>query len=126
MKTQNKLWAALERLQSRFAKVAMSTRLEGVRRRGIKPALIRSKDRVSLRIYKERNHRLPHFHIEFKKQYAASYNIATGDRLAGSLPSKYEREMLDWARSNSDLLLREWNALNHGDAIQLTLECSQS
>jgi hypothetical protein len=123
---QKALWSALKRLQGRFAEIAMASRLERLLKLGRKPKLIRAKDRVSLRIYREQNHRLPHFHIEFKRQFAASYMIGTGERLAGSLPAKYEKEMLAWARDNSALLLREWNALNTAATLQLTLEGGQN
>ena len=122
MKTDDDLWYELKRLQRGFSKVAMASRRQRLLKLGRKPKLVRAKDRVSLRIYRERNHRLPHFHIEFKKQFAASYEIATGERLAGNLPAKYEKEMLKWAQANNCLLLREWNALNAGATLQVTLE----
>jgi len=116
------LFAALRRLQGRFARIGERASRARRERRGIKAKLVRSVDRVSLRIYKERNHRLPHFHIEFKKQYTASYDIATGERLAGNIPVEYEEAMLEWAQTNKALLLREWNALNSEGDLQLTLE----
>lgn len=116
------LLTAFRRLQMRFTRIARSARHDRIRSQGSKPKLIRTRDRVSLRIRRELNHRLPHFHIEFKTLYAASYAITTGERLAGRLPPKYENEMLAWARRNAELLLREWRALNGGASIQLALD----
>src|SRR3712207_4550218 len=62
----------LEELQESFAWVdLMSEPSDGS---FIKLMLIQ-RDHVKLRMRREDNHSLPHFHLEYKKLYAASYQI---------------------------------------------------
>lgn len=122
---QAKLFRALKRLQSRFASVAKKSLLERMAKQGRKPKLVHKIDSVSLRVYPEKNHWLPHFHIQFKnKEFSASYEIETGRKLAGRLPAKYEDAMLEWALKNKALLHKEWAALKAGGSTQLTVEGS--
>jgi hypothetical protein len=121
-----KLLIAIRNLRARLAKVDERSTRARLARRGIKAKLVQSRDRITLRIYKEKNHRLPHFHIEFKKQYSASYAIATGERLAGDLPKKYEKAMLSWAVENAELLHREWDKLNTDRQLEVSFKASQN
>jgi hypothetical protein len=121
-----KILTAIRSLRVRLAKVDERSTRARLASRGIKAKLIQSRDRITLRIYKEKNHRLPHFHIEFKKQYSASYAIATGECLAGDLPKKYEKTMLSWAVENSGLLQREWDKLNSDRQLEVSLKASQN
>ena len=74
----------------------------------------------------ERNHARPHFHIKYKRQYAASYDIDTFAKLAGDLPARYEKPMLNWARGRRDALLRTWNAMQAGEIVtELILEAPE-
>lgn len=41
---------------------------------------------TALKMYREQKHTRPHFHIEYKKQYSASYVIETLEKLSGSIP----------------------------------------
>jgi Domain of unknown function (DUF4160) len=46
--------------------------------------------------------------------HVASYSIDEGRRLAGTLPAKYDREVLDWIAANRTTLLQAWQALSSG------------
>ncbi len=72
---------------------------------------------ITLNIYSESStHRRPHFHIRYKQQYNASYDLRTFKRLAGVMPARYEQPIIDWARSNTSALEEAWRDLNSGDA----------
>jgi hypothetical protein len=80
------------------------------------------KDHVELRMHKEAAHARPHFHIEFKQEFAASYALDSFERLAGYMPRKYEEPMLAVARARQHHLLELWRSANgpvryavHGD-----------
>jgi hypothetical protein len=73
---------------------------------------IRSVDGVTIRIRFERNHKQPHFHIEYKTEHNASYRLPDCVRLAGKLPKGKETEMLKWAKKNSAKLMQEWKLMN--------------
>src|SRR3989442_732422 len=73
---------------------------------------------IKVRMRLERNHRRPHFHIEYKQEFSATYAVDTLKRLAGHMPSPYERPILEWAASKRLALEAKWNELQRdGDGI---------
>lgn len=62
-------------------------------------------------------HNRPHFHIAFKRQYAASYAVDTLERLCGFLPRRYEETALQWARHHQTALQDIWNSLSAGKPL---------
>lgn len=86
--------------------------------------LIKQFDVLKVKINPEYNiHQRPHFHIEYKTEYSASYAINNFERLAGNLPRKYERIVLDWARSKQRHLIDMWNQLkNSTSSLELIAE----
>jgi hypothetical protein len=74
---------------------------------------IRMSNGVAIRIRLESNHKLPHFHIEYKTEYQASYRLPDCIKLAGHMPKRRESEMLEWAKKNSGKLMTEWKLINH-------------
>lgn len=74
---------------------------------------IRCINGVAIRIRFESNHKLPHFHIEYKTEYQASYRLPDCVKLAGHMPKARESEMLNWAKKNSAKLMGEWKQINH-------------
>jgi hypothetical protein len=81
----------------------------------------REHTKVLLRL--EHNHYRPHFHVVYKRQYSASYAIDTLEKLAGSMPSRYETAALEWARDNKESLLATWKNLSAGkDVRELVVE----
>jgi hypothetical protein len=73
---------------------------------------------TTVRMRKENNHQRPHFHIEYKNQYSASYAVDTLERLAGNVPSKYEKPILEWAAQNRKSLNLTWDKLQAGENIR--------
>jgi len=74
---------------------------------------IRHVNGTSIRIRFERNHKQPHFHIEYKTEYQASYRLPDCVKLAGHMPKARESEMLNWAKKNSAKLMGEWKQISH-------------
>lgn len=81
-------------------------------------ALILQLGFTKVRMRPEHNHQRAHFHIEYKRQYSASYAVDTLDRLAGDMPKKYERPVLEWAAKYRGSLNATWERLNAGDDIR--------
>jgi len=81
------------------------------------------RDHVKLRMRREDNHSLPHFHLEYKKLYTASYQIDPFQRLAGYMPKEHEKKLSEWIAKNQKNLLATWNALRAGkDVRELVVE----
>src|SRR5436309_586466 len=80
--------------------------------------LVLQKEHVKVRMRPETNHALPHFHIEYKKQYAASYQIDPLQRLAGDMPKQYEEKVWDWIVEHRTELLATWAALKDGKDVR--------
>jgi hypothetical protein len=83
---------------------------------------IRRVDRVSLHIYASEGHRRPHFHIRFKKQHSASYDLETTERIAGEMPRKYEDRVIPWAKENASILREAWERQHPGDETVVVCE----
>src|SRR4051794_31697333 len=73
------------------------------------PAHIRNRPRyivtrleeIQIRIDGDTNHARGHVHIQYKKEgHAASYAIDDGSRLAGKLPTYYDRVVRRWIADN--------------------------
>ena len=81
------------------------------------------KQHVKVRMRPENNHALPHFHLEYKNQYSASYQISPFKQLAGQMPKKYEQKLSEWIINNQNNLLSTWDALKAGkDVRELVIE----
>ena len=105
----------LNSLQESFAWVDLLSESSGGS--NIKLLLIQ-RDHVKLRMRPEDNHSLPHFHLEYKKLYAASYQINPLRRLAGYMPKQYEEKLSEWITKNQRNLLATWNALKAGEDVR--------
>ena len=65
----------------------------------------------------------PHILIAYGPEFhVASYAINNGDRLAGNLASKYDREVKTWIGDHGPKLLQVWNLTQTGNDAQ-TLIC---
>ena len=90
-------------------------------------ALLFKLNNTTLRMRQEQNHARPHFHIEYRNQYSASYAIDTFEKLAGSVPAKYEKPVLEWALRHKGSLLLTWNKMKAGENVQgLVLEATEA
>jgi hypothetical protein len=101
----------LKSIQDKLADVDFEATISAAAKAGIHPYIVYKRDQLKIRIYKEKNHQRPHFHIEYKKELKASYAISPVRRIAGKMPARYERPMLAWATSNQAILLSIWNGL---------------
>jgi len=79
---------------------------------------------VKVQMYLERGpHKRPHFHLEYKHQFRASYAIDTLERIVGYMPRKYGAAVLEWASTVQPRLAQCWEALAKGRApLALELE----
>ncbi len=105
-------------LQQRLATVDLASQELDPGRKTIERMILR-KECIELRMYKEAAHRRPHFHLEYKKEFEASYALDNFERLAGYMPRKYEDVILPIARANRNQLTQLWYSLN--DTVRITL-----
>lgn len=71
---------------------------------------------LKIKIYQEPGHKTPHLHIDYAREHhIASYAIVDGQRLAGSLDSKYDRQIVAWISEHRDRLLDVWTAAQSGN-----------
>jgi hypothetical protein len=82
-----------------------------------KAVLFRLHD-ITLRMRQEYNHQRPHFHIEYRKQYSASYAVDNLELLAGHIPTHYEKPILEWASRHQKSLQLTWEKLRAGENVQ--------
>jgi hypothetical protein len=75
-------------------------------------AVLYQRGHVKVRMRQEQNHHRPHFHIEYKGEYSASYSVDTLERLAGEMPKRYEGPILEWASAKQQFLTANWEQLN--------------
>jgi hypothetical protein len=74
----------------------------------------------------DKNRFRPHFHIHYKSEYRASYAIDTLELLAGEMPGKYEKPILDWASRKRKSLILTWDDLKAGkDVRELVLHADE-
>lgn len=111
-------------LQNNFGLIDLMSTLRETRvSDGTVHALVMKLGFVKLRINPETRHSRPHFHIEYKHEFSASYSIKEIELLAGHVPKKYEKPMLDWARENQGKLLATWDSLSEGKcAMQVQID----
>lgn len=103
----------LSQTQKALANVDLLTEPSSADPRNIAKLLIARRGQIELRMYKETGHRRPHFHIEYKKEYSASYALDSFELLAGFMPRRYEEAMIPIARTMRDELFATWHEL-HG------------
>jgi hypothetical protein len=103
-----------------WAQQAEADRTVGKRR---EPLLIHRTGHIKLFIYQEpTEHRRPHFHIAFKKEYNASYAIDDFSRIVGEMPKRYEAIMLSWAKKHQAMLQHRWEQIQAGNSVSLEVE----
>jgi hypothetical protein len=103
-------------LQRLFAQKDMLTDRRPQSRSGFMEILLIKRQNMKLKIYQEKGHHLPHIHIDYGNQnHVASYAIETGERLEGSLPKKYDQDVLSWLEYNRAKVLEIWQVLQVGE-----------
>jgi hypothetical protein len=106
-------FALIDRMKRARRSLALSRPSRG---NGMELVAIR-RDHIKLRMRPEHNHELPHFHLEYKQLYTASYQIQPFRKLAGDMPKKYEKKVSDWIENNQANLLATWAALKAGKNV---------
>ena len=107
---------ALAALQNSLATIDLSTERRPFSA-GFELLLLKC-DHVTIRMRPEKNHALPHFYVGYKQISSASYSIDPIARLAGDLPLKYERVVMDWIAEHQKDLLATWEALKSGADVR--------
>jgi Domain of unknown function (DUF4160) len=81
---------------------------------------------IKVQMYREQGpHKRPHFHIEFKREYRATYAIDTLERIIGYMPKRYEAPAIEWARSCKAQLANCWDRIvAGGEPLKIELEGS--
>lgn len=121
-KTESICNSDVEALQSNLAFIDLMYSRRSSSSNGIELLLLQ-RDYIKVRMRPERNHRRPHFHIEYKTEYSATYAVDTLERLAGNMPSRYEQPILQWAQDKKAPLLATWDDLCAGkDVRELVIE----
>jgi hypothetical protein len=118
--SEHALVSAVADLQQRLADVDLASQ-KSVSGKNNLELLLKRKGHVVLRMRKEERHNLPHFHIEYKKEFAASYALDDFRRLAGDMPPKFEDEILRFAQANQSQLIEQWRSLQNGTATKIDL-----
>lgn len=88
--------------------------------------LVARLETLEIRMDANKNHGRGHVHIKYKKDgHAASYAINDGSRLAGELPTYYDRKVQSWIIRNQPKLLTLWDSTQGGkpdETILLTFQ----
>lgn len=81
-------------------------------------ALLYRQNHLTVKMWPEQRHERAHFHVKFKNEYSASYAVDSLRLIAGEMPSKYERVVLEWARKYQESLAATWQHLNAGEDVR--------
>ncbi len=108
--------ADVEQLQHALALADLLSRPN--RQDGVIELLLLQLNHTKVRMRPENNHQRPHFHIEYKQLYSASYAVDNFECLAGQMPRKYEDPILKWASERQDALRATWEKLVAGEDVR--------
>ena len=118
-KIQDVLWQRdIDELQLLFAVADWESNKDRV---FVTKAVVYKLQYIKLIILPDKNHERPHFHIHYKTEHAASYAIDTLELLAGDMPKKYEKPVLQWASRKQKSLQLTWNDLKAGNHVRSLL-----
>ena len=70
---------------------------------------------ILIKIY-YREHNPPHFHAYYQA-YEAIYDIQKVHRMAGKLPPKAEKIVIEWAKEYRFELMNNWNLMEKGKPL---------
>lgn len=94
--------------------------------RNVMKFLVARLETLEIRMDANKTHGRGHVHIKYKKDgHAASYAIDDGSRLAGELPTYYDRMVQKWVITNQPELQALWDSTQKGNpdgAILLTFQ----
>jgi len=79
--------------------------------------LIAKFEQLKIKMYQEAKHPRPHLHIDYGAQrHSATYALDNGERIIGTLHSKYDKPIETWIAQNRETLLMIWKSLQEGSA----------
>ena len=81
-------------------------------------ALLLKRQHTKVKMRAERNHQRAHFHVEYKREFSASYAVDTLERMAGHMPRRYEDPILEWAAKHQRSLAVTWQSLRAGEDVR--------
>lgn len=103
----------IEKLQDQLVLIDLNSK-PGIRK--LTEILLKKDEPLQFRMEQDRNHATPHLHITFGKQnHAASYGINNGQRLAGDLPNRYDKQVTNWINNNKTALTQIWDEIQSGN-----------
>lgn len=77
--------------------------------------LVKTLQPIQIRMDANKNHRRPHVHVDYGKlHHVASYAIDNGERLVGTLDTKYDRKVRVWIGDHKTKLLQVWELTQAG------------
>ena len=77
---------------------------------------------IRIRVDGTRNHRLPHVHVDYGKEYhTESYAIDTCERIAGELERRYDGEVCIWIAKCRPQLLKAWKLVQAGQNADVVI-----
>ena len=107
--------AELKELQHRLAEVDLLTRPRRRGQPGFIEFLVLKLSHLKIKMYQETGHPTPHVHVDYgRDHHVATYSIAEGRRLAGTLDGKYDREVIAWLTKHRTRLLEIWGTAQAG------------
>ncbi len=110
-----RLEAELKQLQHQLAQVDLLTEPRAGTRGDVIELLLLKLKELKIKMYQEAGHQAPHVHVDYgRRNHVASYSVNERKRLAGTLDTKYDREVLDWIAKNRDKLLEAWRTMQSG------------
>lgn len=106
----------LHSLQDDLAVIDMLSKKPANSRSGLLEILLKKHEQIKLKMYQEPGHARPHFHVDYgPSNHSASFAVDTGQRIEGSLPSKYDKSIANWTAKNRSAILSAWNELQSGN-----------
>jgi len=109
------LESELAELQRGLAQVDLLTEPRPGSRSDFIEFLVLKRSDLKIKMYQEQGHHAPHVHVDYgREHHVASYSIAEARRLAGTLDTKYDQEVVAWINKNRDRLLEAWTTAQAG------------
>jgi hypothetical protein len=113
-KPEQELEKELAELQNALSEVDFYSQPEGSNHAVVK-FLVKTYQSIRLRMDGDKNHARPHLHVDYGHDYhVASYAIDNGQRLAGDLHRRYDKQVRGWIANNQVKLLKTWEQTQLG------------
>lgn len=76
--------------------------------------------RLKICIYCENNHKRPHVHIYWTKEYEVSISISDREVLIGEIPRKNLKAIKEWIEKYEKEILHAWHTIQAGEKPELS------